>query len=255
MLVVAGCGGGHSSSTRDKVSAYIGRVNVVQSKMQQPLLEIHQAILDFAKHAKPAPAELAHADTTLERLDTRLAAADPPPQAHKLQQLMQRLIAHEETLVVELRQLTLFEPRFTNAMKPLATANAATEKSLVGLKKPAAVAAVLGSYRSTVESTLANVVKLRPPLVERPLFTAQVGRLRALDTSLGSLVAAVVHHDATASARAQHAVSEASVSSDSRANQLAQRAAVQAYDRSVRQVGQLGAQIAAERNRLQVHLQ
>ena len=96
---------------------------------------------------------------------------------------------------------------------------------------------------------------LRPPAVERPLFEAQLTRLIALSSALAGFEHAVRTHDLTATARFQHAVSVASVSADTHANQLAQRAAVVAYDARVSSVQALATRVQRERDRLQATLQ
>jgi hypothetical protein len=86
------------------------------------------------------------------------------------------------------------------------------------------------------------------------LYDAQVARLVALDRSLGQLIKALQARDLNAVARAEHAISAASVSSDSLAAQEAQRGAVVAYNSRAASASSLARRIQLEVNRLQVTL-
>lgn len=251
------CGGGHHGpSARDRVSAYLAHENSISAQMQPSLVAVHQALVDFSHHrSSPTTVkELTTSIATLEKLHRRLAATDPPPQAAKLQRLLLELVTREESLTRELRQLTTFEPAFAKAVAPLAAANTETQARLKTTKKPAAVAALVRSYQSAVEGALAAARKLQPPALERPVYAAELVRLEELAAALGKLAAAAQAHDAQGAALAEHDVSVASVSSDSRANQVAEQNAVRAYDRAVRKIAILGTQITDERNRLQIKL-
>lgn len=254
-LVVAttACGGAHHPSARDQVGGYIGRVNIIETGMQQPLLHVQSAVQSFAKHRTNAStaAALAGADATLARLRTRLAAAGPPPQARKLQRLLLELVDRERALAQELRALGTFDPAFAAALGPLAQANQAAQARLHGSHRATEVTSAVLAYRAAVRRARAAAGKLEPPAVERPLYTAQVARLDALDAALTRLLKAVAARDDQGIARAEHAISVASVSPDSTANQRAQRAAVQAFDAQVRSISALVRRIARERDRLQ----
>lgn len=255
-VALTGCGGSHKPSSRDLVSAYLTRENAIAAQTQPALVAVHQALLDFTKHrtSSTTARELATSAKTFARLRARLAKRDPPPQAAKLRRLLLELVSREEALVKELHQLAVFEPKYATVLRSLAKANATTQSRLKSLKSRAAIAATIRSYRTAVRQTLRALRQLDPPAIEEPLVRAQIERLRALDPALGKLAAAAAAGDAQAAARAQHEVSVASVSSDSRANQIAERNAVRAYDREVARIATLSEQITAERNRLQVKL-
>jgi hypothetical protein len=253
VLALTACGGSKAPTARDRVGEYIHRVDLVQANMQPALVAVHQSVVDFTQHrtAKTNARELAQADATLRKLQRRLARIDPPPQARKLHGLLQQLVAQEVTLASELQQLTVFDPAFVRALEPLVAANARTRTRLQGVTDPDTVDAAVRAYRASVARSLAALRGLHPPVVERPVFLAQVGRLEGLDRALGALERAVTARDAAAAAAAEHAVSVAAVSTDSRSAQDAQRAAVVAYDRSVRRVRTLTTAIDVERARLQ----
>jgi hypothetical protein len=255
-LAATGCGGKHTATPRERVSAYIGRVNAIEAQLRAPVGSTQQAVSEFSSghYGAATIRRLAKAEATLAKLQRRLAAAAPPAEARKLHRLLVSLVAQERSLVAELHTLTLFDPAFTAALGPLAAANAQSQADLKGQTDPAAVAAVVERYRTAVEGSLTALRRLEPPTVERPSYDAQVHRLVALDAALGKLRAAVLAKDPQAAARAEHAIAVASVSTDSTANQAAQRDAVRAYDAAVRRVRTLESRIAVERNRLQVSL-
>lgn len=256
LALATGCGGSGGSSTRDDVSAYITRVDAIQLRQRQSIVLMQQAVADFS-HGKKVPVvikQLTSADATLKMLRARIAAVAAPPQAQKLHRLVLELFDREAALTTELRDLAVFSPRFADALRPIAEANVAAKASITATKDPKAVAGAVQHYRTAVRTSLVAVRKLQPPAVERPLYDAQVARLVALESSLGQLINALQARDLNAVTRAEHAVSVASVSSDSLVAQQAQRAAVVAYNRRAASVSSLARRIQLELNRLQVAL-
>lgn len=256
VLALVACGG-HKDKMRSSVADYISRVDAIEQGSQLSLAPVRRAMRDFGHSRDRAKVanELALAQRALARLRLRLDKATAPPQAAKLSKLVRTFVARQESLVEELRAVTLFDPKFVAALRPLAAANAAAQARLAKAPKdPAVAAAAVATYRAAIEQTLPKLRALHPPALERPLYEAQVQRLEALDSSLGALAKAIRAHDAVAVARADHVVSVASVSVDSRANQLAQRAAVASYDARVADLRRLQESILDERNRLQINL-
>lgn len=255
-LALTGCGASHSATARDHVTGYLGRENAIVARSQPALVAVHQALVDFSHHRTSAATakELAKAATTFRRLRVQLRAANPPPQAAKLQGLVLEVVARQAALTNELRTLVVFEPAFAAALTPVVAANTAARTHLRAAKTPAEVADAVDTYRAAVGRSLKKLRPLRPPALERPLYEAQVSRLTKLDAALGKLASAARSGDARAAARAEHEISVAAVSSDSRANQMAERNAVIAYDKAVAEIAVLTQKITAERDRLQVRL-
>ncbi|HEX4680476.1 MAG TPA: hypothetical protein VH210_14850 [Gaiellaceae bacterium] len=256
LLALTGCGGSGGNKTRDDVSAYITRVDSIQLAQRQSIALMQQAVVDFS-HGKNVPLvikQLTSAHATLKKLHARIAAVAAPPPAQKLHRLVLELFSREAALTTELRDLAAFSPRFADALRPIAKANAAAKASITATKDPQAVAGAVQHYRTAVRSSLAAAQELHPPAVERPLYDAQVARLVALDRSLAQLIEALQARDLNAVARAEHATSVASVSSDTLVAQQAQRAAVVAYNRRAASVSSLARRVQLEVNRLQVAL-
>jgi hypothetical protein len=258
VLLLTACGGSkqHPSATRAAVSAYITRVDNVEIEMQKPLQSIATATSAYA-HGRPATqtaAAFATAHTTLLDLYSRLILVTPPREARTLHALLLRSVHRQALLAGELHDLVSFNPAFVKALQPLVAANAAARQALRSSKNRTVVAQSVHAFRLSIDGVAAHLHSLHPPAVERPLFDAQVARLAALSTSLTRLEGAIRANDPTAIARFQHAVSVASVSSDARAHQLAEREAVLTYNARVASVKTLAQQVLQERDRLQVTL-
>jgi hypothetical protein len=258
LVLLTACGGGshhQTSAARAAVTAYLARVNSTEAEMQKPLQQVSAATRAFTHphgaSAATTTVALAQAQRTLIDLYTRLLLVTPPKAAKPLHSLLLRLIQRQASLAGELRELSIFNPAFAATLQPLVAANASARTQLLGTKKPAKVVAALEAYRVAIEDVAQALHKLQPPAVERPLFEAQLARLDALGATIGQLQGAVRAHDPTATAKFQHAVSVASVLSDSTARQKAQRNAVIAYDNRVASVQALARQVQREHDRLQ----
>ncbi|MCW2962872.1 MAG: hypothetical protein JWO17_124 [Actinomycetia bacterium] len=258
VLLLSACGGAkpHPSPTRGAVSAYITRVDNIEFEMQKPLNSIAVATSSYAQ-GRPAvktAAAFATAEITLLDLYSRLILVTPPPPARKLHELVLRLVHRQAALAGDLHDLVSFNPAFVKTLQPLVAANAAARRALRSSKKRSLVAQSVHAFRVSIDDVSRHLHSLHPPAVERPLFDAQVARLAALSASLTQLEDAIRANDPTAIARFQHAVSVASVSSDTRANQLAEREAVLTYNERVASVKTLAQQTMQERDHLQLTL-
>jgi hypothetical protein len=249
-LLVSSCGGHHSAGPRESVTAYITRVDAIEHRMAKQISLGAQGITFASGDAARARA-YTRAERTLRQLRAQIASVPAPPQTARLRRRILALADREIALADESARLARFDPAFRKALAPLPAANLAAGTRLRATKKPAEMASALAAYRTAVERAGAALAKLRPPAVERPLYHAQVTRLAALDAALGRLIEGVRARDVLAVAKAQHAVSVASVSSDSAAAQRASRTAVLHYNALVRGIAKLAAAVATERNRLQ----
>jgi hypothetical protein len=254
LLALTGCGGHQPShASRDAVRSYISHVDQIEFRLRKQLAAVSRATANVSKArgTRTAAPALTRTRRTLIGMHDELQRVRPPADARKLHRLLLALVAQEASLAGELRDLSLFNPAFAAALRPLAAANASARSALTSTTKPATVAAAVRVYREAVASAASKVRALHPPPVERPLYDAQLQRLVGLEQSLAQLERAVQARDRTAVARAEHALSVASVSSDTRARQVAQRAAVLTYNARVRQVETLAQRVQRERDRLQ----
>lgn len=257
VAILAACGGDSGRpSARDEVSAYIEQVNAIENGLRGPLRLAQSAVVGLSKKQRPATAarQLATAERTLRRLQARLGEMPSPQGARELKRLLMLLVHDQIALTSELHDLVVFDPAFASALRPLASAYETADRRLRATKDAPKLAVAIAEYRRAVDVALHALRPLHPPIVEKPSYESQVARLIALERALASLHSAIVRGDAVKIARAEHAVSVASVSSDSLANQRARRAAIVAYDAKIARVNALARRISNERARLQLSL-
>src|SRR3954466_7039052 len=99
VLLVAGCGGSDHSAEKD-VSAYIENVNSVQHGLSLPLGQVALGYRQLAKGSNlPAmQPKLAKSARTIRKLERRVDALDPPPEAIRLDATIRRLVHGEAQL-------------------------------------------------------------------------------------------------------------------------------------------------------------
>jgi hypothetical protein len=109
VLLVAGCGGRDHSAEKD-VSTYIHDVNSVQHGLSLPLGQVALGYRELAKGSNlPAmQPELAKSARTIRKLERRVDALDPPPEAIRLDAVIRRLVRGEAQLAEELAQLAAY---------------------------------------------------------------------------------------------------------------------------------------------------
>jgi hypothetical protein len=252
VLLLAGCG--DSGRRHDAVSAYFDRVNVLQSAMAKPLVEVSKANRDFAKGSgDPAKvrARLARSEHTLTTLRRRLARVEPPADAAQLQKLLLQLFDRERALAHETLQLADFIPAFSAALTPVAPAGRRLKAELGGKGSADEKAAALERYGAAVSSVLRRLTPLDPPPSSRPVWAAQVRTLRQVREAVTALAAALRAKKTADIGPLLHRFDVAAVGNQSVAAQKAQIAAVKAYNGRVRALDTLATEIARERLRLQ----
>jgi type II secretory pathway component PulM len=252
-VLAAGCGG-DKGARRAAVSAYFDKVNVVQSRLAQPLLEVSKANRAFATgKADPAKVRvrLERSTRTFERLRKQLAAVDPPPDARTLQRLLLELVRRESELADETVQLARFVPRFAAALRPIGPAGRRLKAELNSKQPILAKAAALELYRDQLGAVLVQLRPLRPPPSSRPAFVAQLQTLAAVRASVTALARAIREKRNAAIGPLLHRFDLAATANQSLAAQRAQIAAIRAYNGRVHELDRLNREIALERARLE----
>jgi hypothetical protein len=248
VVFAAGCGGSHA--TRDAISAYITKINVIQVQLARPLVDVSKANRDFARgKGDPAKirARLAHSEQTFARLRRRIAAVPPPPEAKKLRLLLLELVDRQADLAHETLLLARFVPAFTAALRPL-PAEGRILKSALSAKQPASTkAAALELYGRRLGLVLSRLRALHPPPASAPAVTNQIRTLVAVRASVVALARALRENRAKQVALQLRRFDIAATSNQSLAAQRAQIAAVKAYNSRVAAVDRIGRRIAAER--------
>jgi hypothetical protein len=250
--LLAGCGG---TSRRTVVGRYIQSVNAIEAKLAGPLLAVSKADRDFT-HRHPNVASvltrLRRGRADLHRLAGRLAALPAPPEALKLQSLLDQLLGREQELIGEVEQMAMFIPAFGKALAQLAPADAVLKRTLA--KKaatPTAKAAALDRFRARIAVVEAQLRDLRPPPASRPTWAAQIETLERVTPTVEALAAALRAKDASALPKLVHEFDLAAAGNQTRAAQRAQIAAVVSYNHRIKQLDTLGMLIAREEAHLQ----
>jgi hypothetical protein len=254
----------------------------VEQQLRFPLLKIEKTYRSFSTHPgtmkKMAP-QFATAEATLHTLQTRLGLIDPPPAAKRLRTLLVGLIGAQADLAHELTTLVNFLPAFSAALQPLAPADTQLKKSLaaVAVPKPkpvkpsqlkaaraafkravsaaaAAQAVALDTYLLEVAKVQGRLHGLRPPPAMAPAYRTQLSTLARVRATGSALVAALQKKQYARVAVLDKSFQNAATTSTTLSAQLAQIAAVKAYNARVKAVGSLAQRVDAERARLQKSL-
>ena len=251
VLLLAGCGGGHS--TRDALRAYIEKVNAVELSMRAPLLAVDRADRHFSTSPVSLPAErpkLVRSQRTLDRLTARLRALDPPAPARRLHRLLVSLAADEAGLAAELVHVATFLPPYRAAVQPLQSVNQQLQQRLTGKRTSAEEATALAQYAADLQPELAALARLQPPPLFAPSYRTQVATLQLLRRSALALAAGLRRHETKRLRALTAAFSAAARSGASITAQRAQIAAVRGFDARQAALATLAMRIERERARL-----
>jgi len=259
-LLATGCGGGHSK--RRAITDYITKVNAVEKQLANKIAAVSTANQSFASAKKNDPhmgAQLAASEKTMRTLSRRLAAIPAPPEAEHLRALLLELVNRQVSLTHEVYELYAFVPSFQAALAPLAAANTHLKTELGRSAKTVAATKALDTdkadsltaYAVILDRAIAKLLRLQPPPVWQPGYTAQLGSLRDLRSTALALAAAIRENHPAALPSLLDRFDEAAVSDASLPAQKAQRAAVVAYNGRIKAVVALARTINSEQVRLQ----
>jgi hypothetical protein len=273
------------SKERKSVSAYITQVNDVQNRMHAPLTRVMLAYRDFtskgAATQKASAAELGAAAASLERLERRLAAIPAPPQARHLRRLLLALVREQVAITHEVRLMATFTPQFTRVLAEAHVANTALGKALAAISVPkphrlrgtkkkvlaaqrayqaqasaaaTAQADAVDAYDRRIETVVARLRTLHPPLVFAPEVRAQMSALRQTVAAGSRLATQLRQSNRRDVAVLGRRFTIASRQAQSVAAQRAEIAAIRAYNARARSVGAAAGRVQTELLRLQKSL-
>lgn len=269
------------SAQRAAVSLYITRVDAIEQQMTYALSQVARAYREFTTSRSLSPATargLAQAERTLVSLHTRLGRVVAPPQAERLRTLVVKLVGQETEITHEVDGLVHFTPAFRSAVSRLqsaatvlshrlSAAQAPKPRSLRGtpaqIKKAqaaytaaanaaaAAQADAVVAYDDALSTIVRRLRKLSPPPVFAPAYHAQLVALEDTVTAGARLAAELRNPKRTHVTELSRAFTVATRRAQSTSSQRAEIAAVVAYNRRVRAVGQTAAAVRNELSRLQ----
>lgn len=275
--------GSSGSPERRAVTAYIQRVNAIQTTMHAPLAQVMLAYRDFTGGGVRAPKrdirrELTAAAATMAKLNRRLAAVPAPPEARKLRTKLLALVAAQAAVTREVGGLASFSPSFGRELRRANRANAVLGAALRQIPVPrthrirgtkaqilnaqreyrararvaaSAQADAIDAYDASLGRVIARLGALRPPQVLEPGYEAQLRAFRATRAAGARLAAGLRSNRQTDLSRLGRSFVASSRIAESTAAQQAQIAAIKRYNARARAISNAAADVQNELARLQ----
>jgi hypothetical protein len=240
------------------VSDYIQQVNHIQLAMRVPLIAVQKAYRDFGRKNGPSLAQveprLARAEVTIRRLELRLEAVQPPPDAKKLQALLVQLVGREAEAAHEMVLLAQFSPRFSAALRPLAPASKNLRTAFKGATKAKTQADALDAYAATVASVLRRLRAVEAPPAFKPTLESQRTTLERVRKSATDLADGLRANRRAALPSLIQRFTNAGLVGQGLAAQRARIAAIKAYNKRIADLAALARRVNTERLRLDKNL-
>ena len=276
-VVVAVSHSGPSKKHTD-VAHYIEDVDTVQQQMKPLLIKTSRAFRAFSNGSAIRVEDLSNARTTLHMLQARLRGLEAPAPAARLHTLILRLTDAEERIAAEVESLALFAPRYSRLIRRTQTASVQLSKALAAVRPPAAhrirgtkkqVAAARAAFQRAASDAAAQqadavtayvaalvsasraLQRMHPPPLMRPSYRTQLHTFSASIASGTKLATELRKQDRSRLPEVSRRFTIASRLAGAVTAQQAQRAAIQAYNARVRNIGSLQGQIRQELFRLQ----
>lgn len=250
-LLGAGCGG---DDTTKSVTRYIEDVNAIQRELAIPLDFVARANRDLRAGARLSELrpKLEQSVRSIARLERRLNALDPPPQAERLDALLREIVREERRLAQEFARLAEYSPAAAAPLARAAAAGRRARNALGASLKPGDQAAALETYARELRSVTRTLRTLVPPAVVAEDHRVQVRTYTRIAATSRALAAALRRRSGVAARLA--ALERAVVSGSTLRVQRARNAGIRAFNRRVAHVKELGAKAQRERLRLQREL-
>lgn len=273
----------HGSPQRKAVTAYIQRVNAIQTTMHAPLAQVMLAYRDFTGSGLgPAKQNVAHelavAAATMETLDRRLAAVPAPREARKLRTKLLVLVAAQAEVTREVEGLASFTPGYAAELRRANHANAVlgaalkaipvpkshsirgTKKQVLAAQRAYRVKAqaaassqadAIDVYDASLARVIARLAAMRPPRVLVPGYAAQLRAFRATRAAGIRLSEGLRSANRGDVARLGRNFVNASRIAQTTAAQEAQITAIKRYNARARAISSASADVQNELVRLQ----
>lgn len=275
--------GSNGSPQRRAVTAYIQRVNAIQTSMHAPLARVMLAYRSFTgggigpAKQKLVP-QLAAAAATMDKLNRRLAAVPAPKEARTLRAKLLALVSAQAAVTREVASLVAFSPGFSAALRGANQANAVLGAKLRAIPVPrarrirgskkhvraaqrayrvqaqaaaSAQADAIDAYVSSLARTIAELAALKPPSVLKPGYDAQLRAFRATRAAGARLSSHLRSANRGDIARLGRDFVTSSRIAQTIAVQKAQIAAIKRYNARARAINTAAAGVQSELLRLQ----
>jgi hypothetical protein len=246
-LVLAGCGG--ADDRRHAVDGYISSVNRAQVDASAGWGRATKAYRLIGR-SKLSPKDLAALDSaarTVRKVRRRIAALDPPPDAHVLHASLLKLLDREAGFATEVARFG----HFLNDVAPISAGiQSDTATMRKALKKhPASAPAeqALARYERQLGKLRARLAKLKAPAALAPWQAEQTRRLAALRKSAGELRRGVAERS---DALVAQGLEDFRAAASRPATTKADRDAIVAYNARLKRISALSAKVAAAQQKL-----
>lgn len=249
--------GGDDDATeerREAVAAYIARVNTVQ---QAAILELERVSATYRQlrlSGRPDPVQrrrVEAAETSLRELRARLSALSPPPEAARLRRELLQLVDLQVVLAEEVAGMVRYLPVEAAQNRRLAAATERLRDALERADTGAAQRDAFTAFRRVLLDAAAALDEAAAPDVLEPSRTGEVARLRKLASLAQRLAAALAEAEAEDVDRLFPQFVQTSASTGTT---KAERDAVIAFNRRLKQITEQRTAIVEERSRLDLAL-
>ena len=265
VALLAGCG--RSDPTRQRIAGFLAATNRVERRLVVPLRTVDMISRQIAYRvahphsSAPAPSAVAQ-DRELAAAISAIRALPAPTAAERLKALVVSLAQRQLYLTAQMRDLIAFLPSFPRVLAPLGPAVVRLQRVLsIGsasgsgtvARLYAEKAAALRAFAVALSRALGGLAALVPPDSSQPTYLAEQRSLRRLRVASLALAGDLSTGRSAGVAAAARAFDAAAALPGSRAAQVAEIAAVRAYDAQVTSLGQLVNEINQERLALGKH--
>jgi hypothetical protein len=249
VVLLGGCGNDHAG--RHAVAAYVSEVNRVELQLKGPLLELQRSNARFStKTPAKTHASAVNARRTILRLQRVLQELHPPKEAVRLHTQLLALVAAELDLAREVESLSVFLPRISAALAPMAAIQTQLNTALKHSTGRAGQARALDAYAQALAGPVNDLRALDPPPISRPVRDGQLETLERVRSIAHALAGALrAKADARLPALERRFVLAAR-SNETVTAQRARIAAIVAYNNRVKALGTLATSVQKERTRL-----
>ena len=252
---MGGCGG---DSRRDAVVTYIDDANAIQHELRVPLAAARTVYTELARgdlELADARPRLTKASQTINTLEHRVEALDPPPEAKRLHTLYVQYLEMQAGLTNEVELLAEFTPRFKQRLGALRTDERRLRTALAAATTADSQAAAIDRYGRDVGQVLQTLRPLDPPAPMAAAYETEIETLADVQQAAAALAEALRNGDAEALPAKILQLAKTTRASQSIAAQRSNIAALKAYNRRIGKLGEIAHAITVERARLQQSLQ
>ena len=236
---------------QERAREYIESEQEVMRRAQPDFERANEAYIAYAKgelEPESASERVEQAERAIRNARDGVLVLDPPREARRLHENLLRYLDMNVELARETTRLVRYVPAAAGVLAPLDRANRRLEDRLAGADDTDVQARVLQRFAAAVDSIAADLRDLEAPPVLKPVHLEQVRRLEATRRLAGRLRRALRAQDAE---RVSMLLKRfRSTASEPSARRLLANQAVAQYNRRLRRLGAVYADVLEEQTRL-----